>query len=1523
MKLYFPASIRPWIARRLPMLLLALPLSAHAQLFENLHAFDQRLDTGDPETSAAFGTEGPKGITTADFNGDGHHDLAVSNLDGSITILPGRGDGTFGESRHLPTFSQGLRQIVSGDWNGDGRPDLAAAAPFDGDVFLFLNTQGDAWTPLPSLTAGPGARNLAAGDFDGDGHTDLAVAGPGLGLLYYRGFGNGSFVLAQDLPQLSPVRYDFPKPVFTLLALPAAGGSRDDLIVTHADSPRTWILSAAEPGPALGAESLLPGEQQAPIGAEDTPLLITEIMAANTSTLADEQGFYPDWIELHNRGSEPLLLAGWGLTDNPDPGARWFFPAITLQPGAFLVVFASGSDHPVQGPLHVPFRLNQDGEYLALLDQSGQVVQAFDPELPPQAPDISYGLSRTGVSQFFDLPTPGRANVAGEAELEALQGIRISSVQFEYPPESDKPSALQVVVEQPERLNRLWFSFTLQGLELPRLMAPLPKGIFRLDLAGDAFTSGLPYRFYGEDTTGAILNLNPAPQVAPGEHPSLHVVACLPTHEAHSLDAAPITRPAAAGIPDLISANRDTGALTVLRGVESGEWFSHIPHQVLSVPGGPRALRIIDLDGDGWNDLVVVLRNHDRVLTYHNEQGSLVPRSELPAGASPREIAIADFNEDGSPDGAVINRLSADVSILSGFPGTAGFGKLDQIYATDGEVVALRVADFNGDGRDDVFQLHRQARDYSVRYSQSDGTLDPPVHFSLGDLPSASSLSDVDGDGRLDVVAVNIAEPGSVSVRLALPDGEFAPEQRFTLSGTNSGGLFALVPGDFDGDGKTDLAAGYFDCRITFFRGNGDGTFTSVRTDLFTYESRAMITGDFDQDGDTDLAGAGYAGNIVVIENTGDLFTIPELPRLEYPPASEGKFGATELLSSDIDGDGDPDLIMGSGQGIVVYFGAEGVRFDVDADVFPEVSFPVSGLAEGDFDGNGSPDLAVACRILSCIMLYTKNEAGEYRHALTADVPAAAALAAGDLDGDGLTDLVGSGDVLWTALSSRRSRTGPSTLEPSGRRRGESIVINEILAINNKITLGDDYGKKPDWIELYHGGNEPLTVTGWSLQLINALKTLTYFFPEGATLEPGSHKVVVFSEQDRGPWHTGFRIPGEGGTLVLLDPEGQEADRVAFPPQQENVSYARYADGLPSFVANAIPTPGGPNTDNGPVEPAVEFLGFDLNTLRPGVSIVARARASDDIGLMSLCLLYRRVDINDPQVYRAVLFDDGMHDDEGRLDGSFTGTLDGGLPHEAEIRFVLEGVDLSGKTVIVPGGGGFDGDDGLNDAFSLALNPGLALQLSEVVADNRTGLQDESGGTPDYIEIRNTGAEPVSLDGISLARNRMPDPEDIFTFPRGLTLHPGEHIVIYADNNLGQGLLHAPFRIDRSGDFFLLTAPAAQGGVVYLDEIFTPSLSPDQALYRIGDRWLRGRPSPLHGNLTAPLFEIRPNGEGLWFAFPTRAGWRSTVEFSPDLTPDSWTDLLSVPGTGLEEVLEAPIERSGFLRVRETPEEAP
>ena len=142
-------------------------------------------------------------------------------------------------------------------------------------------------------------------------------------------------------------------------------------------------------------------------------LVISEFMANDTSTLADEDGSFPGWIELFNPTAEAVNLAGYYLTDVVSDPTHWAFPAINLPVGGYLVVFASGKNRALAGsPLHTNFRLSNHGEYLALVGPGPSLVHAFAPAFPPQRAAISYGLlgGDVGVERFMGVPTPGAVN---------------------------------------------------------------------------------------------------------------------------------------------------------------------------------------------------------------------------------------------------------------------------------------------------------------------------------------------------------------------------------------------------------------------------------------------------------------------------------------------------------------------------------------------------------------------------------------------------------------------------------------------------------------------------------------------------------------------------------------------------------------------------------------------------------------------------------------------------------------------------------------------------------------------------------------------------------------------------------------------------------------------------------------------------------------------------------------------------------------------------------------------------------
>ncbi|MCL5282380.1 MAG: lamin tail domain-containing protein [Planctomycetes bacterium] len=146
-------------------------------------------------------------------------------------------------------------------------------------------------------------------------------------------------------------------------------------------------------------------------------------MASNSSVIADPQGRFEDWIELHNTAKTPINVGGLYLTDDANEPAKWQIPLgnrnlTNIPAGGFLVVWADGDT--TDAGLHASFKLNADGDSLYLFEADG-VTRIDSVEFGIQIPNVSYGRYPDGSAewQFLSLATPGAANVQAYAGLVA------------------------------------------------------------------------------------------------------------------------------------------------------------------------------------------------------------------------------------------------------------------------------------------------------------------------------------------------------------------------------------------------------------------------------------------------------------------------------------------------------------------------------------------------------------------------------------------------------------------------------------------------------------------------------------------------------------------------------------------------------------------------------------------------------------------------------------------------------------------------------------------------------------------------------------------------------------------------------------------------------------------------------------------------------------------------------------------------------------------------------------------------
>jgi hypothetical protein len=268
--------------------------------------------------------------------------------------------------------------------------------------------------------------------------------------------------------------------------------------------------------------------------------------------------------------------------------------------------------------------------------------------------------------------------------------------------------------------------------------------------------------------------------------------------------------------------------------------------------------------------------------------------------------------------------------------------------------------------------------------------------------------------------------------------------------------------------------------------------------------------------------------------------------------------------------------------------------------------------------------------------------------------------------------------------------------------------------------------------------------------------------------------------------------------------------------------------------------------------------------------------------------------------------------------------LEPGLPEGAAIQFYLEATDANNTTTYLPVSPEEAEDSGVNDLYVLGFGQGRSpVEISEVVSDNHGIFQDESMGTPDYIELANVSGEPVVLDGYGLI-DRTLIADHRFVFPHNTTLQPGQTIIVICDRNVAQGPLHANFSINNSGDKIYLQQKTPTGIYVTVDAVDVPALGRDMAYARV---WAHGPWEILPGSPNAAnlvdgqiRFYTRPmtGGVELTLIFQVAKDEPYTIE-SGVTVKGPWTSLGNGVGTQTAGEFHYTVhtdERQRFFRVR-------
>ena len=447
---------------------------------------------------------------------------------------------------------------------------------------------------------------------------------------------------------------------------------------------------------------------------------------------------------------------------------------------------------------------------------------------------------------------------------------------------------------------------------------------------------------------------------------------------------------------------------------------------------GEIELGLSDVDGDG--DLDILMANggsrggqQNRILIndgfgYFTEETS----TRLPGFSdSTKDIDLGDVDGDGDLDVIVTNVNGEQNNLLiNNGSGVFSDQTVSRLPIDSNSSFEADFADVDGDGDLDIIVANINNDQNSILINDGTGNfaeqITPSLKLPLGnDTSLDADFGDIDGDGDLDIIVVNALTQN----RLYINDGtgSFTDETASRLPVDSDKGVEGDF-GDVDGDGDLDIIVVNNSVQNRLLINDGTGFFTDETASRLPVESFGDCDGDFgdvDGDGDLDLAvgncatlGDGDQSRLLINDGTG-VFIDETSARI---PAILDRTGEIELGLSDVDGDGDLDILMANGgsrggqQNRILINDGFGYFTEETSTRLPGFSDSTKDIDLGDVDGDGDLDVIVTNVNGEQNNLLINNGSGVFSDQTVSRLPidsnSSFEADFADVDGDGDLDII-------------------------------------------------------------------------------------------------------------------------------------------------------------------------------------------------------------------------------------------------------------------------------------------------------------------------------------------------------------------------------------------------------------------------------------------------------------------------------------------------------------------------------------